>query len=113
MTLGIYAPGALAPAGGGVGCLLGGPGDPPYSRGTRWLNSVGQRVTRGSNRRPPAWEADSTERAKSAWSMPPDSKGGPAGSKPVRGGGVISAWILGNPWSPAHLREVATSPSFD
>src|SRR5262245_60562526 len=43
----------------------------------------------------------------------PDSNGGPAGSKPVRGGGVISAWILGNPWSPAHLREVATSPSFD
>jgi hypothetical protein len=41
---------------------------------------------RGSNRRPPAWEADSTERPKSAWSMPPDSIGGPAGSKPVRDG---------------------------
>src|SRR5262245_61936007 len=38
-----------------------------------------------------------------AW---PDSNGRPAGSKPVRGGGVISAWILGNPWSPAYLREV-------
>src|SRR5262245_18335903 len=26
----------------------------------------------------------------------PDSNGGPAGSKPVRRGGVISAWVLGN-----------------
>src|SRR5262245_61858947 len=43
----------------------------------------------------------------------PDSNGGPAGSKPVRGGGVIAVWILGNPWSPAHLLEIATSPSFD
>src|SRR5262245_50238589 len=43
----------------------------------------------------------------------PDSNGGPAGSKPVRGGGVISAWILRNPQSPAHLREIGASLSFD
>src|SRR4029450_7027724 len=43
----------------------------------------------------------------------PDSNGGPAGSKPVRGGGVISAWILGNPRSPWPLLEIGTSPFFD
>jgi hypothetical protein len=43
----------------------------------------------------------------------PDSNGGPAGSKPVRGGGAIAAWIHGNLRSPAPLREIAASPSFD
>src|SRR5262245_52651634 len=37
----------------------------------------------------------------------------PAAQKPVRAAGMISAWILENAWSPAHLLEIATSPFFD